>query len=275
MQRIVRTNRGLTLIELLVALAISALIIGALYRTFVGQQKTYTVQEQVVEMRQNVRGAISNMMRELRMSGFGSVSAILPATFGSGPDAVTCPNVINANKPSTGWITVVGAVISGSQGATLTATITTTPPVIAVSSLADFDTGAKKYISIGGVESHTIKSIDTVKKELTLGDGERLIYKHPANTRVYPIRAISYLAGTRNEHTGGGAEPTADNIESVQFNYWDAQGKAAASDAAVQMVTVRVTAKTDMSDPQYKSGDGYRRREVSSNIQLRNVIMSP
>ena len=257
------------MIELLVALVISAVIIAALYRTFVGQQKTYTVQEQVVDMRQNVRGAISNMMREMRMAGFGNVSMLLPATFGSGPDPVTCQNVVNANKPSAGWITVVTALTS--SGSTLTEPSSTTK--ITVSSLADFDTDKKKYISIGGVESNTITGIDTVKKELTLK--ERLIYKHPANTRVYPVRAISYLAGVRNENTGGGAQPTAENIESVQFEYLDAQGNPATSDAAVQMIKVRVTAKTDIADPQYKSGDGYRKREISSNIQLRNVVISP
>jgi Tfp pilus assembly protein PilW len=274
MRKIVRTNRGLTLVELLLAMVFSAVLIAALYRTFIGQQKTYTVQEQVVEMRQNVRAAISNMIRELRMTGFGNVSEILPATFGTGPSAVTCQNVVNPNMPSTGWVTVVTALTSGSQGATLTSTISRgNAPVIEVSSLADFNTGSRRYISIGGVEAHTITSINTTSRQLTLG--ERLIYNHNPNTRVYPIRAISYLAGARNENTGGGAQPTAENIESVQFEYLDAQGNPATSDAAVQMIRVRVIARTDQSDPQYRSGDGYRRREISSNIHLRNVIINP
>ncbi|MEI9476051.1 MAG: prepilin-type N-terminal cleavage/methylation domain-containing protein [Deltaproteobacteria bacterium] len=270
MRRTFKENRGLTLIELLVALVISAVIIAALYRTFVGQQKTYTVQEQVVDMRQNVRGAISNMMRELRMAGFGGVGMVLPITIGSD----TYQNVVNRNTPSTppgGWITIVTALTSSSQGATLTGTISSYK--ITVSDLTDFDMNAKKYISIGGVESNTITGINTGTKELTLNG--KLVYKHSAGIRIYPIRAISYYAGLRDENTGGGAQPTAENIESVQFEYLDAQGNTVASDAAVQMIRVRVTAKTDMVDPEYKSGDGYRRREISSNIQLRNVTISP
>jgi prepilin-type N-terminal cleavage/methylation domain-containing protein len=277
MHRTVKETRGLTLLELLVALAISAVVIAAIYRTFIGQQKTYTVQEQVVDMRQNVRGAIINMIREMRMAGFGGVATLLPVTFGSGSNAVTCQNVVNANRPSTGWITVVTALTSSSSR--VTATVSTNPPRIAVSSLTDtngtvlFDTNMKRYISLGGVESNMITSIDTVNNILTLRD--RLVYRHPANTRVYPVRAISYRAGVRNENTGGGAQPTAENIENVQFEYLDAQGNATSSDAAVQMIRVTITAKTDIADPQYKSGDGYRRREISSNIQLRNVIISP
>ena len=300
MQKLVSTNRGLTLIELMVALAISAVIIAILYRTFVGQNKTYTVQEQVVEMRQNQRAAVSNMMRELRMTGFGSVSGRLPITLGN----QTYQNVVNRDRPATGWITVVGAVIADSGIVYLKSTPVQkgTTPQIEVTSAADFDadpTRGKNYISIGGVEAHRITNISG--NVLTLG--EKLLYKNkdydpddpayrdsddpkynPTPTRVYPIRAISYYAGTRNENTGAGSQPTAENIESIQFEYLDAQGNQAASDAAVQMIRVTVTAMTDediraadlLKDPNSpKTGDGRLRRQISSNIQLRNVIISP
>ena len=73
-----RGCKGLTLIELLVAMAISSILIAAIYRTFIGQHKTYTVQEQVVDMQQNVRVAINRMMREIRMAGFGSAWNVFP-----------------------------------------------------------------------------------------------------------------------------------------------------------------------------------------------------
>src|SRR4030042_5375155 len=156
MHRIFKENRGLTLLELLVALAISALLIAALYRTFIGQQKTYTVQEQVVDMRQNVRGAVSNMMRELRATGFGSVDMVLPITLGTGGSAETYQYVVNRDRPSTDWITVVSALSLGSRGATVEGVVS--PTQILVRDLSDFgfENGPddkKKYISIGGVES--------------------------------------------------------------------------------------------------------------------------
>jgi len=141
MRKIVGTNRGLTLIELMVALVISTLIIAALYRTFVGQQKTYIVQEQVVEMRQNQRAAISNMMRELRMTGFGSVSGLLPVRIGPDPDRNRYQNVVNRDNPEPGWITLVGAVIADSGIVYLKSTPLQkgSAPQIEVTSAADFD----------------------------------------------------------------------------------------------------------------------------------------
>jgi prepilin-type N-terminal cleavage/methylation domain-containing protein len=61
---------GITLIELLVALSIFGIAIGAIYKVFIAQTKAYTVQDQVVEVQQNIRGAMEIIERDLRMAGF-------------------------------------------------------------------------------------------------------------------------------------------------------------------------------------------------------------
>jgi len=61
---------GVTLIELLVALIIFGIAIGAAYRVFMTQTRAYTVQDQVVEVQQNIRGAMEIIERDLRMAGF-------------------------------------------------------------------------------------------------------------------------------------------------------------------------------------------------------------
>ena len=67
-------ERGITLIELLVALAIFGMTIGAIYRVFIAQARAYTVQDQVVEVQQDIRGAMELMLRDLRMAGFQTES---------------------------------------------------------------------------------------------------------------------------------------------------------------------------------------------------------
>ena len=52
---------GLTLIELLVGMVITGLLGAGVYRTFVEQQHTYEVQDQVVDMQQNARMSINRM----------------------------------------------------------------------------------------------------------------------------------------------------------------------------------------------------------------------
>lgn len=68
-------KKGVTLIELIVALIISAAVIAGIYRVFAAQSKAYTVQEQVVEVQQGTRSAMEILLRDLRMAGFDSDDA--------------------------------------------------------------------------------------------------------------------------------------------------------------------------------------------------------
>jgi len=63
-------EKGVTLIELLVALVICAIVVAAIYRLFVAQTRAYTVQDQVAEVQQNVRNAMELIVRDIRMTGF-------------------------------------------------------------------------------------------------------------------------------------------------------------------------------------------------------------
>lgn len=63
-------QKGITLIELLIALAIFGTVIAGIYRLFVAQGKAYVVQDQVVEVQQGVRSVMEILLRDLRMTGF-------------------------------------------------------------------------------------------------------------------------------------------------------------------------------------------------------------
>jgi prepilin-type N-terminal cleavage/methylation domain-containing protein len=63
-------EKGVTMIELLVALVICSIIIAAIYRLFVAQTRAYTVQDEVAEVQQNVRNAMELIVRDIRQAGF-------------------------------------------------------------------------------------------------------------------------------------------------------------------------------------------------------------
>jgi len=62
-------TQGFTLVELLVAMAVSLLAVGAIYSTFLSQFKSYQIQEEIAAMQQNIRVAMYHMQREIRMAG--------------------------------------------------------------------------------------------------------------------------------------------------------------------------------------------------------------
>ncbi|TET88080.1 MAG: prepilin-type N-terminal cleavage/methylation domain-containing protein, partial [Desulfobacteraceae bacterium] len=67
--KIVHNKDGFSLIELLVAVALSVIIMAAIYSTFYSQQKSFLVQEQLAAMEQNLRAAMFYMERDIRMAG--------------------------------------------------------------------------------------------------------------------------------------------------------------------------------------------------------------
>ena len=79
-------KKGITLIELLIALVIAAITLAGIYRVFISQTKTYAIQDQVVEVQQSVRSAMDIILRDLRMTGFDDDNSTSPYTV---PTAIT------------------------------------------------------------------------------------------------------------------------------------------------------------------------------------------
>ena len=276
---ILQSSKGVTLIELLIALVISAIIVAALYRAFVSHQKNYAVQERVADMQQNVRVAISRMMREIRMAGFGNLGDVLSSPGGvNGYTDVITPNLTT--------VTIVGGL---RQISTLKVDAIANQKNITLPNATDaseFDGAIHHFICIEGIESNTVQS--RVGAVLTLANP--LKANHPAGTAVFKIHAITY--GIRDDHgtpvlfrdlysntASSKRETVAENIENVQFQYFDANGNLLelpiADSGIIRMIQVSLTARTNMPDPEFKGGDGFRRRTITSNIQIRNMGVNP
>lgn len=68
--RLFRRNAGFTLVEMMLTLAVSTVILAALYTAYLTQQRSQSVQEQVAEVQQNIRAGLGMMTSEIRMAGF-------------------------------------------------------------------------------------------------------------------------------------------------------------------------------------------------------------
>jgi len=62
-------KRGYTILELLVAIAISGIFMGAIYSAYISQQRSTVGHEQVSAMQRNLRSAMYYMEKEIRMAG--------------------------------------------------------------------------------------------------------------------------------------------------------------------------------------------------------------
>lgn len=70
MERVANGNKGFTLIELMVTLAISSIITAGIYAIYTAQTTARRNQKIAVDMMQNLRAGIYFMEREIRVAGF-------------------------------------------------------------------------------------------------------------------------------------------------------------------------------------------------------------
>ncbi len=287
-------RKGLTLIELLVALSVSGILVAGVYKTFISQQHTFSVQEQVVDMQQSVRLAINQMTRELRMAGFGGGGAgswDSTEFFKHGAIYGLYTGVVNP---------IGGANVTVLEGYEPLIRTTLSQPASAsspspnnrkitvggdASTIFDQPPNPKIYISVNGTEAHHIESVvfDGVNStDITFAGWDKLVGDHQVKEPVYLIAAVTYSVGMfdgkpncllRDDHLGSGPQPVADNIESLQFAYFDKNGNATGVPADIRMIQVTVVAVSDQPDKDLvKTGDGLRRRAVRTNLQLRNML---
>lgn len=72
----VRSQRGISLVELLVSMAIALLILAGVVQTFLTSKQAYLYNEQLAFIQENARFALDRMTREIREAGyFGCASA--------------------------------------------------------------------------------------------------------------------------------------------------------------------------------------------------------
>jgi type IV pilus assembly protein PilW len=68
-------NSGFTMVELLAAIFITAILMAGLYSVFVSQQMAFSAQERIAEMNQNIRAVMDLMTRETRLAGYKTSGA--------------------------------------------------------------------------------------------------------------------------------------------------------------------------------------------------------
>ena len=79
-RRLVNINTdAFTITEVLMAMVIVGVVIGAIYAVFVSSNRSYHTQDSVVEAQQRVRVGIDFMVRDIRMAGFDPLGSATDA----------------------------------------------------------------------------------------------------------------------------------------------------------------------------------------------------
>jgi type IV pilus assembly protein PilW len=217
------SEKGFTIVEILVAVAISSVVMAGVYSSYSFQQKSYVIQEGVAGAQQNLRSALYFIEREIRMAGCDPTE-----TGGFGFSAATATSIQFTEDIGDG----------------------ATPPGL--------PNGA-------------------------LENGEDITY----------TRNVADLTLTRQTAGGGGPQVVADNIEALNFEYYDKNGAVIAVPVTavklpeIRSVQISMISRTENTDPTYSdmatfvgtpfygsypiAGDHHRRKLLTALVKCRNL----
>jgi len=335
-----RPEAGFTLIEIMVALAILTIAMTAVFATFSSQQLSYTNQNRVAEMQQNLRLAADMLVRDIRLAGYG-----LPMTTGTSADNVVLPAtgnphgittmralfpVDNTTGPDQFYVLYLYDMDANQPPAELTADMTATTSVT-VDNTAGFVAGGGELVLVtdrvtadlfqttsGGTATTLNFAIGTpVYNALSLhqDNGVTRLYQvgtQPGSppTVAAKARFVRYFIDnvTDPNHptlmvdrliAGQPPQPVADDIEDMQLSFGldtnadgvvDTQRSTAGGTAIsaaeiprIRQVVLHLVARSRRPEKSWNGSrpgaanhaaatatDGYRRRTIEVNIDVRN-----
>jgi prepilin-type N-terminal cleavage/methylation domain-containing protein len=254
-------ERGFTLVELLIALAIGAMVAAAIVEIFQGSLSQVSHATSLEDAQSSARVGLDQMVSELRLIGSywtgipGAGNAITAAT----PSTLTFMADIDAD-------TVSGTTETTLTGASTATTLTVSANASAFNTYATAAANDYVYVADGGTrELRQLASVTGSVVTLTAA----LANSYPAGSIVRSVERVSYTfdasAKTLTRTLGGGSTDTVlDNVTALTFSYFDSSGGALATtppDAtAIKEVQISVTTQ----------GTGGDLRKMTSRVRLRN-----
>lgn len=296
-------SQGFTLVELIIALAISLIVMSGIYAYSNSHHKSHIVQTRVNEMNQNIRVAINRMVTEIRMAGFktgSGTSDIMTQTalwtsglIPSSPYTVAMKNDNLIITPgNTDPVDDMITIIYGE----------TTPAVLAVAaddrvltlSLSGTETARKFavgdviYIGFGSVQPENLEFAKIVSingaqlfidTDLTqpLSQGLELSYR--IGTEVGVMNVVTYAVfndendPSCSQHTKGHPILKRRCNGGSMERFVENIESLDIEDIGNNDIRITLLARTSKADPEYtnpKFGDHYRRRTLKSIVQVRN-----
>jgi len=281
-----RHIKGLTLVELLVALLLTGLILAAVYNLFASQENTQVLVDQLSEMNQNLRIAANAILMDMRQAGYhvengvassgiGQLRAIAVQDGGTGnPDTLTVLYAVPGFETTLGGeYSTPGAQAPIEDGCPLGLD---EPRTCDQSSPQCFCNGDLVIITGGERSSVFQVTSDASDGSTSLDLGSSSPYNNSSGhqgsgfteyteARVFKaVRRTYRVDRTTNPPSlrvteGTGSEQTlVEGIEDLQITPSGANNRS---------YEVAITARTRKAIP----GSGFRRRTITETVRVRNL----
>jgi type IV pilus assembly protein PilW len=288
-------SAGFTLVELLIAMVMSAFVIGATYSLFTAQQRAYNNQQAVADIQQNLRAGMYYLTREIHLAGYqrqgaSSIAGIVKAGPGvlrftmdiyngiddDGDSQIDEPDEIGINDDaiSSAGEDILYSLTDDANGDgipdTLTAAGTPQPAVL-----------SRTDVLGANVAEPLMDNVEAVAFAYAFdNDTDGLVDRDPGNNIIWAV-------DTDND---GWLDTTLDTNNDGVIDINDAAGGQALASSArvnidrIRMVRIWLLVRSSDSDPSFTDNetyviglqrlavnDHYRRRLLTATVMCRNM----
>ena len=255
-------EKGFTLTELMIVTALLGLVLSGMYNMFVHQQKSYSVQDDVAIMQQNVRIGLSYLVKDIRMAGY------IPEDIPFDPVSPPVPTP-STTEPSTD---VAAQPFTDGDAEPIEEATST-----AITLQADIDNDAVtetvRYALNGTDLTREVWEWNPVTETWGASTGTLIIAEDIENlTFTYALLSDDYHYDNDTDDDGNDGIDEEGELKTWDFGVDGALNNA--ERAHIRQVSIVLNSMADVRDPNYThpdEGDGFRRRTLRSNIDLRNL----
>ena len=261
LHQMIRSKRGVTLVELLVTVVIFMLVTTGIWSTFNSQNRVYHSQQQVAMIQQNIRAAVHVMEKQLRMAGYD------PDSNGYGISSIANNSITFTYDDNSGGSRTIGFSMSGSN---LMMNIGANPNILAENI---YDSGGVKGFAIAyAYDNNGDGRLDTIDGTAS---GNIIWAIDTDGDNDLDLRLDT--DGNGSIDLGDDGPPSDLVIDGVALN-------PEIQMSAIKAIKIWVLAQADRADPAYHEQKAYiigrniiltddkvRRMELSSIVKCRNL----
>jgi type IV pilus assembly protein PilW len=277
MKKLLEKNNqsGFSLTEMMIVLAILGVVLAAMYNTFTHQQKSYSVQDNVSVMQQNVRVGLDYLVKDIRMAGY--IPEDIP--FDTSDPPIPTPSTTEPSTDVAGQLFTDGVAESIEQATSTSITFQADIDNDAVTETVQYTlNGTNLTMEVWQWNPVTLSWNPSSGPQIVAEDIESLTF-------TYSLLADNYgLDNDVDDDGNDGADETGElltwdlnnGLDDDDDGWIDEDGPLNTNQlrSLIRNVYVVINSRSAVKDPKYThptEGDSYRRRTLTSNIGLRNI----
>lgn len=268
MKKTLRSERGFSLLEVLIALGLTAVITSAILRAYVTQHEAYLEQDDATAIQQSARAALDEIAKHTRMAGNNLPIGLQPL------------GVADAN-PDTIVITYRTDNCDTYLADTMTAVTSALECATAVDCFSDGDWAYIYEPDSGGGEWFQVSTVD-LGAGLLNHDGMPLTKRYHTDAIVLTMDQIRFFVDQSNASNptlmmqlpGQAPAIFADNVSDLQLRYRLKNGLMSNNPALVEdirEVEITITGIGQRVEPDADGNTQVRTRTYTSAVNLRNA----